>query len=167
MFLKTIVKTSLLQRSVRYIYIHSDKGFYLLLLYLLCFKYLQHKQMYLRKTYVKKFKRTSTLNIEILIFSNCKQVKRSTVDRLATKLSLLPDQMVKKITTLFSCLFNVKRFQFLNLGDTCVEVIEKCSCTPSCYRAQVMEHIYDYTLPIDETADGPTVKVNTWTNNLT
>lgn len=38
---------------------------------------------------------------------------------------------------------NINRFL---VGDTCIEVIEKCSCTSACYRATSMEHVYDYTL---------------------
>lgn len=38
-------------------------------------------------------------------------------------------------------------------GDTCVEVIDQCSCSSSCYRATSLEHIYDYALKINEEED--------------
>ncbi|XP_032795499.2 uncharacterized protein LOC116931928 [Daphnia magna] len=45
-------------------------------------------------------------------------------------------------------------------GDTCVEVIDKCGCASSCYRASSMEHIYDFVSSMDdETTDSPVIKV--------
>ena len=44
-------------------------------------------------------------------------------------------------------------YGFLKLGDTCVEVIDQCSCSSSCYRATSLEHIYDYALKINEEED--------------
>lgn len=53
-------------------------------------------------------------------------------------------------------LFTVRAFS----GDTCVEVIDKCGCASSCYRASSMEHIYDFVSPMDdETTDSPVIKV--------
>ena len=46
-----------------------------------------------------------------------------------------------------------------------MEVIEKCSCTSACYRASLMEQVYDYSLTesTDEDPDpdnsGPKTKV--------
>nr|CAH0111355.1 unnamed protein product [Daphnia galeata] len=48
-------------------------------------------------------------------------------------------------------------------GDACVEVIDKCSCTSSCYRASSMEHVYDFASPLDdETTDSGRCRQVRW-----
>merc|ERR1712071_51592 len=57
-----------------------------------------------------------------------------------------------------------------DVGDSCVEVIDRCGCTAPCYRASSLEYVHDYSaaaVPVDsqeqpddvQQLDQPSVKV--------
>jgi hypothetical protein len=99
---------------------------------------------------------------------------RSAAGRRGIKLSLLLDRTVLKLHLAHHCVFfpgahhtnsPFSPFSCLYVnfaGDACVEVIDKCSCTSSCYRASSMEHVYDFAPPLDDetSADSPAIKAN-------
>ncbi len=105
---------------------------------------------------------------------------RSAAGRRGIKLSLLLDRTVLKLHLAHHCVFfpgahhtnsPFSPFSCLYVnfaGDACVEVIDKCSCTSSCYRASSMEHVYDFAPPLDDetSADSPAIKANNWKQKM-